>query len=268
MTGARRTACVTGRAMVFLAVLAGSAGVAQAPAEITGRITDDAGAPLPGTRVSASLHGREHTAVTDAEGRYRLLNLAPGDYLVDAYLAGFERTTSRRVACHAGLATTVDLTLKPACLDESVRVELGLADAIRRATLIARIRIKASDGHARCPTTRTCVCVVHAADVVEVIRAAPGSPSPAAVTFHQDAARQPGDPLADEAAYAPGDEFVAFLTHDAPSGSFVRTNGRFWMFAVRQGRVEFLRDDAPGLANGMSVDGFMRVLEKLAAAIR
>ncbi len=64
---------------------------AQTTGTIEGQVTDQSGAALPGVTMELSgvhLQGTK-TAVTEADGRYRFLNLVPGDYTVTATLAGF-----------------------------------------------------------------------------------------------------------------------------------------------------------------------------------
>src|SRR5829696_1494030 len=59
---------------------------------ISGVVTDSTGAILPGVTVDAkhTEMGGVRSMVTDAEGRYRASNLAVGDYVVTATMAGFQ----------------------------------------------------------------------------------------------------------------------------------------------------------------------------------
>jgi hypothetical protein len=77
---------------------------AQASGVISGTVTDEDNRPLPGvtvtlTRADDSRHG---SAVTDAKGRYEIVNLAPDTYTVTAEVPGFrpavkiQRVTSGR----------------------------------------------------------------------------------------------------------------------------------------------------------------------------
>jgi len=61
---------------------------------ITGRVTDNAGNPIEGASVTASLAGAWWgfgTATTDADGNYTIDGLYPGDYRVEAQADGFVR---------------------------------------------------------------------------------------------------------------------------------------------------------------------------------
>src|SRR4030095_10107441 len=70
---------------------------AHAQAAITGVVTDSSGAVLPGASVEAAspvLIERVRSVVTDATGRYRIVDLRPGTYTVTVTLTGF--TTVKR----------------------------------------------------------------------------------------------------------------------------------------------------------------------------
>ena len=76
---------------VLLFLVVPAVAFAQTTGTIEGPITDQSGAPLPGVTVELTgpkLQGTPAT-VTAADGRYRFLNLVPGDYTVTATLDGF-----------------------------------------------------------------------------------------------------------------------------------------------------------------------------------
>lgn len=66
---------------------------AQTRAAVTGVVTDESKAVLPGATVTATelSTGRQYIGVADGRGEYRLDNVAPGTYRVQAELAGFLR---------------------------------------------------------------------------------------------------------------------------------------------------------------------------------
>ncbi|MFB3142863.1 MAG: carboxypeptidase-like regulatory domain-containing protein, partial [Acidobacteriota bacterium] len=67
--------------------------LAQSPAaRVSGQIRDASGAVIPGVVLEAhdQESGRIHSVVTDEEGRYEFLRLAPGDYGIFATYRGFQ----------------------------------------------------------------------------------------------------------------------------------------------------------------------------------
>ena len=83
---------------------------AQTPAGvITGRIADATGLPLPGVDVTLQGIDINRTFTTGIDGRYRFLDLAPGDYKVTSALTGFATSVRDRVVVDLG--QTVDLTI-------------------------------------------------------------------------------------------------------------------------------------------------------------
>src|SRR5258708_21567287 len=76
--------------VVFALILA--AGSAFAQSAIAGLVRDESGAVLPGVTVEASspvLIEATRSAVTDDQGRYRVVDLRPGVYKLTFTLAGF-----------------------------------------------------------------------------------------------------------------------------------------------------------------------------------
>jgi outer membrane receptor protein involved in Fe transport len=85
---------------------------AQTTGRIDGRVIDKNGDPLPGVTVTASSNALQgtRTAVTEADGRFRLLALAPGSYSIKAELDGFNLLESSDIG--VGLDRTVSLELE------------------------------------------------------------------------------------------------------------------------------------------------------------
>jgi outer membrane receptor protein involved in Fe transport len=140
---------VASRRLFLLALaLAGSTYVrADEPGRIQGRVTDDAGAALPGVIVDVHpVAGRlDRTAMTDAEGRFVAEALPSGRYQLDFRLPSFA-TSVRTLDVPAGGTANVAVTLRVALtadvlvtgrrtfrsltdLDEPVNGLLGLAEA-------------------------------------------------------------------------------------------------------------------------------------------
>jgi len=94
---------------VVLAVLA-LAGSAMG-AQITGTVTDPAGAPLPGTRVQVAESRAQDIA--DRDGCFRLTGLDPGSYAVTATRLGFEPGKRFGIRVKEGGAIHIRLMLQP-----------------------------------------------------------------------------------------------------------------------------------------------------------
>jgi Ca-activated chloride channel family protein len=94
---------------------------AQDVGTLQGRVTDAAGAPLPGVRVTAVevAGGTRRETATDAQGAYSL-SLPVGTYTVRVALAAFAAEERRDVRISSAATTRLDLTLRPAELEESV----------------------------------------------------------------------------------------------------------------------------------------------------
>ncbi|HEV3484711.1 MAG TPA: carboxypeptidase regulatory-like domain-containing protein, partial [Vicinamibacterales bacterium] len=118
----RLTLCVL--AALVLATAAAPVSAQQTTGTITGRITDDQGASVPGVTVSGrnTQTGFTRTDVTDGEGVYRLTALPVGSYDISAELQGFSRIDNRGIVVNVGQTLDVNMTLKVAGLAESVMV--------------------------------------------------------------------------------------------------------------------------------------------------
>jgi hypothetical protein len=101
-----------------------------AQGSLLGIVQDDKGAPVPG--VVVSVLGKTTTfAVTASDGRFEFGMLAPGPYIVRAYLAGFTAPRAQTVQVRAGgIATQASLKLRHAGIPV-LEASVGAADAIQ-----------------------------------------------------------------------------------------------------------------------------------------
>jgi len=107
-----------GRWRLFFAVASvlvfwGAVAAAQTTGEISGRVTDTSGTPLPGATIegtSPSLQGAR-VGVTGRDGAYRFPAVPPGIYRVVASLSGF-RPVEKTATVSLDATATVDLTLR------------------------------------------------------------------------------------------------------------------------------------------------------------
>ena len=97
--------------------------LAQSPAgTIAGRVVDATGLPLPGVTVTVQGVDITRTFATDGEGRYRFLDLAPGDYKLTSTLEGFTTNVRARVIVGVGQTVELPVTLAIGALTETVNV--------------------------------------------------------------------------------------------------------------------------------------------------
>src|SRR5436190_13753600 len=110
-------------AFVLQFLIAASA-IAQTQGSLRGYVKDEQGGALPGVTVTATSPAliQPSTAVTEADGAYRLINLPPGTYTVSAELTGFATYKRTDVLLRAGANFQVDITMKIGTLQESVTV--------------------------------------------------------------------------------------------------------------------------------------------------
>jgi hypothetical protein len=91
---------------------------------IGGVVTDAQGGVLPGASVTA-VHtptGTSYEGVTDAEGRYTILNVRVGPYEVTANMAGFRGEKQQEIAVKLGEQATLDFKLQVATVTETIEV--------------------------------------------------------------------------------------------------------------------------------------------------
>ena len=98
---------------------------ARAQTGIAGTVKDTTGGVLPGVTVevaSPALIERTRTAVTDGQGRYRIVDLRPSTYVVTFTLPGFTVFVREGIELVTNFTATVDAELRVGSLDESVTV--------------------------------------------------------------------------------------------------------------------------------------------------
>lgn len=121
--------------VIALLLLGHSAYAQSTTGTISGTITDGTGAVLPGVAIEVknTEMGGVRSVVSDSEGRYRASNLAVGNYLVTATLAGFQSMARSGVTLTIAREADVDFVLKLGQLTETVRVE-GEASLVNTKT--------------------------------------------------------------------------------------------------------------------------------------
>src|SRR5256885_1974698 len=113
------------RTVFFLATLAVAAALAAAQGttgSISGFITDDTNAALPGATVTVREvdTDQKRVIVTDAAGRYRAQALSPGRYEILVELQGFRPARISEIQLTVGQDASANLQLKVGGIDEQV----------------------------------------------------------------------------------------------------------------------------------------------------
>src|SRR5437660_12769032 len=110
-------------ALLVLLVLVPRIAVAQSA--IAGVVKDTTGAVMPGVTVevaSPALIEQTRSAVTDAQGQYKILDLRPGTYSVTFTLPGFSTVKRDGVELPANFTAPVNAELRVGALEETVTV--------------------------------------------------------------------------------------------------------------------------------------------------
>jgi hypothetical protein len=111
--------------LALCVTLIGSPAFAQGgTAAIGGTVTDESRSVLPGANVVATelSTGRTFQGVTDERGEYRIANVAPGKYKVQAELSGFATVVYPEVEVLVGQNAELLFSLKLGAIEETVQV--------------------------------------------------------------------------------------------------------------------------------------------------
>ena len=97
---------------------------AQTAAAVSGTVADESKAVLPGVTVTAMelSTGRQYMSGTDERGVYRLANVQPGTYKVQAELPGFATAIVSNVELLVGQNATINFSLKLSGIQENLTV--------------------------------------------------------------------------------------------------------------------------------------------------
>ncbi len=103
---------------------------------VSGTLRDEQGLVLPGVTVTLTGKTGSRLAVTDADGTFRFLGVAPGTYSVTAELTGFRTRRQDNVEVNIGRVSPVPLVLAVGTLTEAIEVvgESQVVDVTSSAT--------------------------------------------------------------------------------------------------------------------------------------
>ncbi|HEY6320037.1 MAG TPA: TonB-dependent receptor, partial [Thermoanaerobaculia bacterium] len=144
-----------GRLVAFAAVLlvlgSGAAFAQLQTGNLYGKISDQTGAVLPGVTVTLDTGEAPQVQVTNAQGEFRFLSLAPANYKIKAELQGFSPVEYPHIVINVGRNTNIEVTMNSAVEDViTVTSESPLLDerAIRTGNTVSQNEL------ARIPTAR------------------------------------------------------------------------------------------------------------------
>jgi uncharacterized surface anchored protein len=97
---------------------------ATAGSALSGTITDSSGAVIPGATVTATNFDATlvRSAQTDGHGQFRIDNIAPGSYRLEAQAPGFQKQSSP-IDVAASQQTSADVTLQTGAASQTVEVQ-------------------------------------------------------------------------------------------------------------------------------------------------
>jgi len=111
--------------VALVCLVASPPAYAQINGGIAGVVRDTSGAVMPGVTVEAAspaLIEKTRTAVTDADGRYSIIDLRPGTYSVTFSLVGFSTVKREGIELTGGFTATINADLKVGGLEETITV--------------------------------------------------------------------------------------------------------------------------------------------------
>ncbi len=115
--------------LTFLALLSTIPAYAQSVGNISGTVTDESGAGVPGATVTAKNEGTGavREMVTDGSGRYVLALLPIGSYSISAAMSGFRTEERSKVVLEVQQSLTLDFGLKISSVTSEVTVTMEVA---------------------------------------------------------------------------------------------------------------------------------------------
>jgi len=110
-------------------------------ATLSGNITDPTGASIPNASVAVtnSLTQAVHRTTTDPTGRYRVDQIEPGTYTVEAEAPGFTARELSGLALHPAQQGHVDLALAVGSMAQTVEVQVGAQPALAAPKVTEKI---------------------------------------------------------------------------------------------------------------------------------
>jgi hypothetical protein len=127
--------------VVLLCAVGNTSGWAQSVAQISGTVTDQSGAILPGVEVTVTQTdtGLARTVITSETGSYVLPNLPVGPYRLEAALPGFRTFAQSGIVLTVGGNPTINVVLEVGQVSETVEVQADAALVETRSTGVGQL---------------------------------------------------------------------------------------------------------------------------------
>ena len=101
-------------ALLLLVLAAATAGAQSFTGTVSGTVTDQQGAALPGATVTLVGKGAPRTTVSDGKGEYRFTAVDPGNYSVTVEMTGFQKKEIANIPVSIG-KTAEAMAVCPEC---------------------------------------------------------------------------------------------------------------------------------------------------------
>src|SRR5438876_8232006 len=110
--------------LLFIAMTS-TLGWAQSTAQISGGVSDQSGAVLPGVEITLTQTdtGVKRSAVTNETGSYAMPNLPVGPYKLEAMLPGFSTFVRTGIVLTIGADPVININLSVGQVSETVEVQ-------------------------------------------------------------------------------------------------------------------------------------------------
>src|SRR5258708_7036018 len=110
--------------LVFLLAVAGAVGQTQTTAQISGTVSDPAGAVVPKAKITVTNQGTGlvRTTESNTSGYYSVPLLDPGAYVLNVQAQGFQTVSRDGVAVAVGHSALIDFKLQVGTVEQKVSV--------------------------------------------------------------------------------------------------------------------------------------------------
>jgi hypothetical protein len=250
---------ITRAIFVMLGLLVSDAvASAQTLLQVTGRVTDAAGSPLPGTAITVTAAGAEELSIATADGRFEvrsIMSRAGEAFTVRFELLGFEVESKTDLVVPADGVVKMDARLWSSCGAIVDYVWTGAQEAMRDADAVIRLRLSPSMRVEYRPHDCQFVYALDTATVVDTIKMR--------LPEWRSAHAIPVVLMFEQSTPAIGSEYFAFLGWNHESKQFVAS---VFLTRVVNGRLETDLDRNLGLRAKAGTQDVVRRLRALCRA--